>query len=304
MSRINDALRRANLERERTGAPQVPGPATAGGADLAARSLAEAKAAVHPNGNEASRAAVLLNLFRERCAPTEWAPRPAAAQFLRRGSAGPGSEELRTLRSRLDLVREGKPLRKLLITSAIPGEGKSFVAANLALVMAWRTESNVLLIDGDLRSPQLHRSLGAPAEPGLCDYLMGNADEFAIVKRGPVENLFFIPGGSEPGSAGELIANGRLKGLLQRLAVAFDWILIDTPPVVPVADAKLIGELCDGVLMVVQAGLAPAEVAQRALLEFKSRPFVGVVLNRAEPLPWYGYKYYYGNGKPRLNGKK
>lgn len=297
MSRIHDALRRAARERaadpSNVGPPEpavqesspLPEPRAGIETDVMQLSQPEADRPIKPNG--------LLREFAEQCPRTDWAPDRNRVLFYGDEFRTSGSEEFRTLRSRLDLAREKRLLQSLLITSPMPGEGKTFVAANLAQVMVWRRERHVLLIDGDLRASSLHHSLGVPAVPGLSDYLSGAVNEFAVVRRGPLENLFFIPAGTAVPNASELIANGRFRALIKRLAVAFDWIIIDSPPVIPIADARVMAESCDGVLMVVRSGETPGELAQLAYSEFRGRSFVGVVLNCADPQSTYGYDYYH-----------
>lgn len=306
MSRIHDALRR--LARERAGdasnidpaeaQAQEPGalPEIQGGieTDVMQLSPSEEDGVAKPNG--------LLRQFAEQCPRTEWAPDRNRILFYGEDFPTSGSEEFRTLRSRLDLARERRLLQSLLITSPMPREGKTFVAANLAQVMVWRRERHVLLIDGDLRASSLHHSLGVPVAPGLSDYLSGAVNEFAVVRRGPLENLFFIPAGTSVPNASELIANGRFRALIKRLAVAFDWIIIDSPPVIPVADARVMAECCDGVLMVVRSGETPGELAQLAYSEFRGKSFVGVLLNGADPRSTYGYDYY-SKGLPSEAGR-
>jgi receptor protein-tyrosine kinase len=193
-----------------------------------------------------------------------------------------------------------------LITSALPEEGKTFTAANLAQAVSWQPERHILLVDADLRSSRLHLALGAPSAPGLSDYLSGKADELSIVKRGSQPNFFFIPGGTQVSNPTELLENGRLKVLLQRMASAFDWIILDAPPVIPIPDAKVIGEYCDGVLVIVRADHTPFDLAQRAYSEFRGKSFLGVVLNRVDVRLTYGYHYYYSRkaAEPSGNGKK
>jgi Mrp family chromosome partitioning ATPase len=106
--------------------------------------------------------------------------------------------------------------------------------------------------------------------------------------------LFFIPGGSLVTNPTELLANGRLKRLLDRVGTAFDWIILDSPPVVPVSDASILADVCDGVLLVLRAAATPVDMAQKAQLEFKNKPILGVVLNRVEPTASYGNYYYHG----------
>jgi capsular exopolysaccharide synthesis family protein len=203
-----------------------------------------------------------------------------------------GTEEFRTLRSRLHQVRERMALKKVLVSSALPKEGKSFVAANLAQVMARQPGRRALLIDADLRGPRLHAALGTTSEPGLSEYLMGENDEFSILQRGTMENLFFIPAGRPVPSPAELVTNGRLKALLQRMEEVFDWIIVDSPPAVPVSDAGLLASLCDGVLMVIRSNATPFDAARKARQEFDGRTLLGVVLNGAPAETAY-QRYYY-----------
>ncbi|PYV52176.1 MAG: capsular biosynthesis protein, partial [Acidobacteria bacterium] len=105
-------------------------------------------------------------------------------------------EEFRTLRSRLYQAREKHPLSKVLVTSPLPKEGKSFVTANLGQVLVRQQGKRVLLIDADLRNPHLHSTLGAESGPGLSEFLKGEMDEFTIIQSGPMENLFLIPAGT------------------------------------------------------------------------------------------------------------
>ena len=188
--------------------------------------------------------------------------------FMNGDDSARGTEEFRTLRSRLYHLREKMPLKKLLVTSALPKEGKSFTSANLAQVMVRQHGRRVLLIDADLRGPRLHLMLGTTPGPGLSDYLQGRNDEFSIMQRGPMENLFFIPSGTGIEDPAELVGNGRLKMLLQRLEPLFDWIIIDSPPAVPVSDASVLAKACDGVLMVVRSNSTPSDVARKARQEF------------------------------------
>ncbi len=146
--------------------------------------------------------------------------------FAGQGAASLSAEQFRTLRARLHQIRSNRPLRTLLVASAIPAEGKTFVASNLAQALAQQSDQRTLLIDTDLRRPRQHLLLGAPASPGLSDFLRGTANLFSVIQRGPIGNLFLIPAGSPSADAGELVANARLKSLLDRLAPVFDWIIL------------------------------------------------------------------------------
>jgi protein-tyrosine kinase len=218
-----------------------------------------------------------------------------------------GMEEFRTLRSRLFQLREKQPLKIVLVSSALPGEGKSFVAANLAQAIARQHGRRALLIDTDLRCASLHEYLGTRPTPGVTEFLRGTADEYAVLQRGPMDGLFFIARGEEVANPAELIANGRCKTLLQRMAPHFDWIVLDSPPTVPVSDASLLAQHCDGILLVVRSASTPFEMAQRAAREFLGRTILGVVLNQATAASGYGSYYDKGYGgyghRPRKAAK-
>jgi protein-tyrosine kinase len=238
----------------------------------------------------------------DRTRRTNWNPDPKTMLFFSGDEHLYGMEEFRTLRSRLYQAREKHPLSKVLVTSPLPKEGKSFVTANLGQVLVQQQGRRVLLVDADLRNPHLHLTLGAEAGPGLSDYLRSEADEFSIIQGGPMENLFLIPAGSQNENPAELVANGRMNTLLNRLQPLFDWIIVDSPPAAAVSDAALIANYCDGVLMVVRSNATPFDIAQRARQEFGDN-LIGVVLNGISTLPAYSQYYYNAYGKPNGHGQ-
>ncbi len=305
MSRIHEALKKAEQERA----------ATQGGAvqpNFASTPVAEppvftqtpaapmTPAAMSQSGMPAFGSPFNTDTLLARCAQLEWKPDPATMLFLNGDDGARGTEEFRTLRSRLYHLREKMPLKKLLVTSALPKEGKSFTSSNLAQVMVRQHGRRALLIDADLRAPRLHTMLGTTSDPGLSDYLLGRNDEFSIMQRGPLENLFFIPSGTGAADPAELVGNGRLKLLLQRVEPLFDWIIIDSPPAVPVSDASILSKACDGVLMVVRSNATPFDIARKARQEFPGQALVGVVLNgtREDALPYARYYYESYQKKP------
>ncbi|MFZ0562283.1 MAG: CpsD/CapB family tyrosine-protein kinase [Terriglobales bacterium] len=300
MSRIHDALKRAEQERATsTGTHVEPAFETSQPQGDEARQnmpSLHTSAAVAMPGMPTMTMASGFNYesLVARCPQQEWSPDPRTMLFFQADDSRAGAEEFRTLRSRLYQIREKMPLKRLLVTSALPKEGKSFVAANLAQVMVRQHGRRVLLIDADLRNPGMHRHLGAPPSPGLSDYLLGECDEFAALQRGPMENLFFLPAGKSVSSAPELLANGRLKLFLQRVEPLFDWIIMDTSPVIPVSDATLVAGCCDGILMVVRSNVTPSDLARRAREEFPDKLLLGVVLNGAPTDKLQHSKYYYG----------
>ncbi|MGH9353490.1 MAG: CpsD/CapB family tyrosine-protein kinase, partial [Terriglobia bacterium] len=238
-------------------------------------------------------AAVTLESWVSSCPSAAWKPDLRSLLFADPGSRQIGMEEFRTLRTHLSQMREKLPLQTILVTSALPAEGKTFIAANLAQVFVQQRGKRALLIDGDLRLSRLHALLGTARSPGLSDFLRGKADVSEVIQRGVPDNLFFIPGGDPVSNPMELIGNGRLKGLLHRLAPLFDWIVIDSPPCVPLSDASVLADLCDGVLMVVLAGKTPFDMAQKAGQQFRDKRLLGVVLNHVAPQASYSAHYYH-----------
>jgi capsular exopolysaccharide synthesis family protein len=295
MSRIHDALKRAEQERE---AARAEGLLSKAELDRPVAEIAEPPRAEDP------RAPISVDALLTHCARPTWKLAPKVAQVLSAGMASPGAEELRTLRSRLYQIRDRQPLRKVLITSALPGEGKTFLTVSLAHMIVRQHERRVLIIDADLRRSQLHETLGAPMSPGLTDYLADQADELSIIQRGRDAELYLIPGGKSVSNPAELLSNGRFTVLLERLTPVFDWILIDSPPVVPVHDSSILAGFCDGALMVVRAGSTPFELVQKARMELKEKGLLGVVLNQLEEGQTYQSYYYNHYGRNGSGSKK
>jgi capsular exopolysaccharide synthesis family protein len=299
MSRIHEALKKAEQERvvqpaePVTVPPQVmeAAPMVSSGAISTPVDIIAQTAAGTAYKNDFLRFEDIL----ARCTHPEWHPNPNVNVFFSTDAGTHGAEQFRTLRSRLYQLRSTQNLRTLLVTSSIPGEGKTFVTTNLAQAIVRQPDRRALIIDADLRLPRLHVPLGAPRSPGLSNYLRGQVDEVSVIQNDLHGNLCIIPGGDEVTDPSELLSNGRMKVLLDRIAPVFDWVIIDSPPCLVVSDASVLMDLCDGALMVVAAGVTPSESAQRACQEFSARNLIGVVLNRAEEFSSYGeHAYYYG----------
>jgi protein-tyrosine kinase len=290
MSRIHEALKKAELEYSEIRANSDL-PTTDRQHDTLAPAASPENPA-HPN----SPAAATLNQLnsedlRDRCTKGQW------QLDLRTSVFNPyldshGAEEFRTLRSRLYHVRHVQPLQILLVTSAVPGEGKTFVTSNLAQAIVRQNDRHVLIIDADLRCSRLHVPLGAPAGPGLTEYLRGDLDESTIIHRQREGNLFLVPGGAAVTNPSELLSNGRLKVLLDRVSPAFDWIILDSPPCLPVADASVLAETCDGLLLVVKAGYTRSTLVQKASQMLQGRKIVGVVMNSVKERTLDYSRYY------------
>jgi capsular exopolysaccharide synthesis family protein len=302
MSRIHEALKKAAQDR----AAQTPTAVTADLVDGAAEINRHIEPPVEVLRPDSARVAMPDPRFKEssiltyeelvkRCTHPKWTLDARNSVFVGADSDRIGAERFRTLRSRLYQIAGVQQLKKLLITSSIPAEGKTFVAANLAQSIVRQPDRRVLLIDADLRASRLHQTLGAPSGPGLSDYLSGDVDEFAVIQSGLEGNLCFIPGGRQVSNPSELLLRDEMKHLLDTMSEIFDWIIIDSPPALPVHDASMLADQCDGVLFVVRAGSTDSEIAQRVSAEFRDKNLLGVVLNRVDSADTYN-NYYYGYG--------
>lgn len=294
MSRIHDALKKAAQERTSQGTSSAsPGvEELIEVADVSSPDQTRMGASLrHMEGTES--VTTRIEELAQKCVQSKWSIDPRMCVFEGPGEQGIGAERFRTLRSRLFQIASTRQIRRILITSSVPGEGKTFIATNLAQSIVRQPDQRVLLIDADLRASRLHLPFGAPRSPGLSDYLRGDADEFQVIQKGTESNLFLVGGGREVANPSELLMSDRMKKFLDWVTPCFDWILLDSPPALPVHDASLIADNCDGVLFVVLSGATDYEVAERAVSEFHEKNLIGVVLNRVEKDASYG-NYYYG----------
>jgi protein-tyrosine kinase len=302
MSRIHEALKRA--EQQRTVPLEVPTPMVSEVHTHVAESStipppeildrwAHSEPLIHSESDAKTRAAEFLRFddIWTRCANPGWRLDLERNVFIDPAAPPAVREQFRTLRSRLYQVRDKQPLRSMLVTSSLPGEGKTFIANNLAHALARQQNCRVLLIDADLRRPDLHPGFGAPSSPGLAEYLKGEAAEMTAIQRGVPEYLCFIPGGSKPENPAELLANGRLKSLLETIGPVFDWVILDSPPTLPVSDALILAELCDGVLTVIRAAQTGFDSAQKSCQQLREKNLLGVALNCADDAAAYGSYY-------------
>jgi protein-tyrosine kinase len=310
MSRIYEALQKAEserlLDRETLGQEQAAGPEPTYN-DVLVEPAPEWTPAVPLESDGLSNHLIptgsLLDF--DRVTKSPWHPLPQRLPALM--ERGLPVEQFRSLRSRLFELRDVKPLKSILITSGLAQEGKSFVAANLAISLARHKSSKVLLIDGDMRRYTLHEVLGCASNPGLADYLSGRAEMLEVMQRAEtveqdpgaiaLSNLTFIPGGNGGDKAADLSGNPRFAELIRVASSYFDWIIVDSSPVLPVSDAVNLARACDGVLLVARNGVTKFPVAQRAQSEMKASNILGFVLNAAESSPttnsYYGYESNY-----------
>lgn len=190
-----------------------------------------------------------------------------------------GAENFRLLAVRLRQLQQTRALKSLLITSTLPEEGKSLIAANLALTLARRRLQKVLLLDGDLRRPTLDQQFGLNRPSGLGEWLQAEAPLAAPIYYLEETRLWILPAGSVPTNPLELMQSRRLSELFDTLKVLFDWIVIDSPPIVGLADSSVWARLADGVLLVTREGKTEKQSLQKGLEMLDRSRLLGVVLN-------------------------
>jgi capsular exopolysaccharide synthesis family protein len=188
------------------------------------------------------------------------------------------AEKFRFLGVRLRQLQQSRPLKKVLVTSTIPEEGKSTVSANLAGVLARRKQS-VLLIEGDLRRPTLAQQFGLGRLAGLGEWLQSGRQTVTNVYRLEGPDFWFMPAGNPPENPLELLQSGRLSYLMGQLSNLFDWIIVDSPPLLPLADTTVWSRVTDGTLLVAREGKSEKKQLQRGLEALKKSDLLGVVLN-------------------------
>jgi capsular exopolysaccharide synthesis family protein len=204
---------------------------------------------------------------------------------------GLAAEKFRVLGLKLRNLRERRKLKRVVVTSSIPEEGKSLVAANLAFNQSRSKILNTVLIDGDLRRPELAKRFGFNRSlPGLSEVLRGECQLSEVVYKLEGSGLRFIPAGVTPENPIEVMQAGRLQPLLEQLETFFDWIIIDTPPVLPLADTPLWMKLADGVLLVAREGVCEKKQLERTVEVIDRSTMLGVVVNSCDGNE---HKYYY-----------
>jgi capsular exopolysaccharide synthesis family protein len=191
------------------------------------------------------------------------------------------AEQFRALRTRLAQVEGGRTTRAIGVTSPAKGDGKSVTAANLALTMGEEFNIRVLLVDADLRRPRVHHLLGLTDGLGLADVLMGMTDVDNAIVHLPDHHISVLPGGVPPSHPAELLSSSAMRRLVETLRPRYDRIIIDTPPVAPLADVHILAPLLDGIVVIVRAGMTPKPAIERALSGFDRTKVLGMVLNDA-----------------------
>lgn len=204
-----------------------------------------------------------------------------------------GAEKFRFLAVRLRQLRQSRPLKKVLITSTIPQEGKSTVAANLACTLARRKQHKTLLLEGDLRRPTVAQKFGMGRVPGLSEWLRGETASMNIYRLDAL-GLWVLPAGSAPENPLELMQSGKLLPLMEQLTAWFDWIVIDSPPVLPLADTSMWARLADGILLVTRKNITEKQQLQRGLEALEPAKLLGALVNGSTDAAHSDYYQRYG----------
>ena len=211
----------------------------------------------------------------------------------------PAAEAYKVIRTSIQFAKAGNSLKTIAITSCTPDEGKSTTAANLAIVLT-QTGKRVLLMDCDMRNPTVHRNFKLSNKVGLSSCISLGTELAEAVQETELENLDALTSGVIPPNPSELLGSERMQAILARAQEEYDYVLLDTPPVLPVTDTLVLGSLVDGLILVLDSGEIKVEMARdvKAQLMHAGANILGVVLNkvRSEHHGYgYGYYYYYGH---------
>jgi len=205
------------------------------------------------------------------------------------------AEKFRLLGVRLRQLQQTRPIKKVLVTSTIAEEGKSMVSANLACVLARRKRQRVLLIEGDLRRPVLAQQFGLGKLSGLTEWLRGDEELAGNIYHLEGPDFWLMPAGHPPTNPLELMQSARLSAVMGQLTPMFDWIIVDSPPLLPLADTTVWARLTDGALLVVREGKSEKTPLQRGLEILKKADLLGVVLNSSSNGNHHNYYQRYAS---------
>jgi succinoglycan biosynthesis transport protein ExoP len=268
MSRISSLLQRATRFEEKASSPQATADTNPGILDAAGLSQIETVQAVIP---------------------------PGSRLVYHTDPHSPAADRYRTLRIRLQPLWISGKLKKVLITSPLPGDGKSTVAINLATALAERGRRSVLLVEADLHHSPIAKNLGLPLQPGLAECLQDGRNPLGLVRHLDPLDWYLLPAGEPCSNATELLQGQMLTTIIDELAKHFDWILVDSPPVIPLSDVLSLKNHTDGSLMVVKAGRTSQDALEEAIAVLGNQHVLGIILNGVEQADLTYHKYGYDN---------
>lgn len=211
------------------------------------------------------------------------------------------SEQFKILRTMLLFPQSGKQAKTIMVTSSLPGEGKSFVSSNLAVSLAQNINEHVLLIDGDIRKPSLHKIFGFRDVPGLSEYLSNGPAIPNLLLKTMVEKLSLLPGGSPPPNPSELLSSESMSELILEAKNRYHdrYIIIDTPPPTMTAETSALARQVDGIILVIKTDATPKKMVEDLVGLLGKEKILGVVMNHnnLQPSRYYGYGTYGSYGK-------
>jgi receptor protein-tyrosine kinase len=271
MSRVHDALRRSDpTGLNPLGRPSAPLRAGQGGPALDLTGLLE------------------------KIETIPYTPSPEASLIDASRPTEAPAEEFRSLRTRLNHLQTLQPIHSIVVTSASPAEGKSFTAANLALAQSHLEGNLTLLCDFDFRRPVVHNLFQVPRSPGATDFFQGKAELHQVIRHVEGTNLYIMPAGEAVLNPLELINLAEVKTMIDRLPTVFNWVILDSPPLLFAADANLLSTLAHGLLMVVRLGTTTIDSVTRAIGSLCQNNILGIVVNGAQKSELYSkYSYYH-----------
>jgi capsular exopolysaccharide synthesis family protein len=275
MSRIRSLLERASWLEERASSPQAVANGNQGLVDATGLSQIETIQAVIP---------------------------PESRLVYHTDPHSPAADRYRTLRIRLQPLWISGKLKKILITSPLPGDGKSTVAMNLATALAERGRRSVILVEADLHHSPLAKDLGLPLRPGLAECLDGGRNLLGLVRHLDPLDWYLLPAGEPCSNGTELLQGQMLTTIIDELAKHFDWILVDSPPVIPLSDVLSLTNHTDGSLMVVKAGSTSQDAVEEAITRLGKQHVLGIILNGVEQSDLTNHKYGYDSYNSRSDG--
>jgi protein-tyrosine kinase len=210
------------------------------------------------------------------------------------------TEEFRTLRTRLNHMQSLQPIHTAVVTSPSPAEGKSFAAVNLALSQAQLAGNITLLCDFDFRRPIVHNLLQTDRSPGLTDYLQGKIELHQALRKVAGTSLYIMPAGEAVINPLELLNLKEVKQMLDHLPRLFNWVILDSPPLLFAADANLLATLCHGTILVVRIGTTTVDSVTRAMQSLCQNNVLGIIVNGARRGELYSkYTYYHAYYSPK-----
>lgn len=290
MSRVHDALRRA----EQSGSGLRSSAQTGSGNAGAGRS-SKGTALAEPT----------FESLAEQIEEIPFSPSPDSLLVDANRPHEAPAEEFRTLRTRLNHLQSLQPMHTIVVTSPSPAEGKSFSAVNFALAEAQLEGNRTLLADFDFRRPILHNLFQIDRSPGITEYLLGRAPLSAVIKRLAGTNLYVMPAGEAVINPLELLNLKAVKDMLDNLPKIFNWVILDSPPLLYAADANLLSTLCDGTVLVVRIGATTIDSVTRAMQSLCQNNVLGIVVNGARRGELYSkYTYYHSYYSPKEAAEK